>query len=135
MSEKRNLFPVSVALGAQKGFGQPPAVKVATPAPVDTGFGDMPAPRFALVARDGRCWSYPYSYVSLIEYPSPDQIVIQCNCRAVKSIVIRGRGLEEIVGQLTLHRGVTIAESSHPAFSPTPTTVTEITVTAASEAS
>ena len=135
MSEKRNLFPVSVALGAKNSFGKSSAAKEAAPAPVDTGFGDMPAARFALVARDGRCWSYPYSYVSLIECPSPNQILIQCNCRAVKSIVIRGRGLDEIVGQLTLHRGVTIAEADHVAYAPTKTAVTEISVTVVSEAS
>lgn len=87
-----------------------------------------PQVRFSLQSRTGQHWSYPYSYLGLIELPSPDILSLHCNSRELALIEIRGRSLGEIARLLATHRIVSITETDHPAYARTGVCVSDILV-------
>lgn len=84
--------------------------------------------RFTLFSRSGRIWSYPYSYVGLIECPSPRELVIHCSSSEVELIAVSGRGLDRLHPLLATHRLVSLAESEHPNYDTAAIVVATITV-------
>jgi hypothetical protein len=139
LAEKRNLFPSAAkALGNQTRPQEPATTARAVAAPVvqppDEPFievapADAPLPRFAVVSRQGRFWSYPYAAVGLIECPSQERVLIHCTCGTVKTIEIHGRGLRSIAESLTAGRLQTIFETDNAKFAREATVVTEVVIT------
>lgn len=82
--------------------------------------------RLGLIKRDGHRYSYPYSYIGLIEMPSPELLIIHPNCALVGPIQIRGRGLQDIARLLDQHRLVSITEMAHPEFAEGPVAIASI---------
>jgi len=73
-------------------------------------------------------WSYPYSYVGLVELPSADRLVIHCNSREIEAIEVTGRGLDEAAKLLATQRLVGLTESDHAAFADDGVCIANITV-------
>lgn len=84
--------------------------------------------RFTVISRTGHRWSYPYSYVGLIDCPSPENIVIHGNCGSVEVISIKGRGLDRVFALLESQRLTELVESDRPAYESGPIVVAEVKV-------
>lgn len=136
MAEKRNLFPsTSEALGKQRhstapelaaslsSFLSPPSQPF-----IEVAAECAPLARFAVITRDGRFWSYPYSHLGLIECHSQDSVLIHCTCGTVSSIEIRGRGLRRIAECLTTGRLHSVYETEHQEFAHQQTVVTAVSI-------
>lgn len=154
MDEIRDGFPpISPRLGARATVAPPAAppapvptqvIILAPPPPAPVPVPPPPPPptivrvvneappptpqRFTLNSRNGRFWSYPYSYVGLIEMPSPELLIIHCNSREIEAIEITGRALDQIAKKLVVQGLTTITESDNVTFERAGACVKTITV-------
>ena len=94
----------------------------------EVGVEGILAIRFSLISRQRTRWSYPYSYLGLIEAPSSEEMILHCNCGLVKVIQIKGRGLEPILHLLGLQRLIELWEGDHPIFDTSETVVSKISI-------
>ena len=133
MANARDVFSVaaaSVALGTAK----PPAPVARQPeangyeAFTTVDVGSAPLARFIVNCRDGRVWSYPYSFVGLIDCPSGERLVLNCICGTIKTIEFKGRGLRELATYLAAGRVQTITETASAAFTKEPTVVAQVLI-------
>lgn len=69
------------------------------------------ATRTTFVKRDGTQWSYPYSYIGLIEMTHPCHITIHGTCGTMESTIIQGQHLSELARLFDLQRLTHVSES------------------------
>lgn len=103
--------------GSSPAFGTLRTASETAPMPfVEAQSSSLGPSRFAVITRTGEYWSYPYSYVGLIECPSPESLTIHCCDGKVASIEISGRGLDAVAVSLCRQRLIAITESDHVDF-------------------
>ena len=128
--------PLRQRINAAQGARQAAPAQTATPPSPhqahlvfeEIGSDSAVAMRFKLLTRQGQQWSYNYSYISLIELPTPQTLMISCNCKHTEVITIEGRGLDLLAHLLDLHRITIIRESIHPAYTGGPVAIKSIAV-------
>ena len=124
MATKTNPFLTAAAQSLGKA-----AAPAATPSVGDLSEKpSAPSSRFLLLTRKGGTWSYPYSYVGLIELPNPETLVIYCNSREVERIEITGRCLDEVAELLHAQRLGSLAEADNVNFAAAGVFVRQIAV-------
>lgn len=102
-------------------FGPIPPVGDGMAASIDSDFREIKAgapalQRIGLKWRSGAHWSYPYSYIGMIECQSPDRLIIRCNSPEVAYFEVIGLGLNYLIGPLSEHRVVLLSEADNPLF-------------------
>lgn len=114
MSGKRNLFDhITFTEPAPMPEPDPPSELLEGDLPyLEVPADGVTATRITFFTRTGKQWSYPYSYIGLIDMPHPSQITIHGTCGTMESTIIQGQHLSELARLLDLHRISHIRETT-----------------------